>query len=106
MNKASKQKPAGKLMPLPIPGGKWWTVTMDFITGLPKTEDGKDAILVFTDKLTKMIHLVACTTACTAEGAAELFISEVVRLHGIPHFHVCSFLTEMPNLLQWCIRVL
>jgi len=83
-NKALKQKPAGELHPLPVPGGKWWTVTMDFITGLPSTSDGLDAILVFTDKLTKMIHLVPCATDCTAEMAALLFIREIVRLHGLP----------------------
>jgi hypothetical protein len=82
-NKNSTQKQAGELQPLPIPGGKWWTVTMDFITGLPMVQ-GFDAILVFTDKLSKMVHFAPCATDCTAQKAAELFIREVVRLHGLP----------------------
>ena len=74
----------GLLQPLPIPGGKWWMVTMDFITGLPVTTNGNDAILVFTDKLTKMVHFCACAIKVTALEAARLLIDNVVKLHGIP----------------------
>jgi hypothetical protein len=30
---------------------------MDFVTSLPRTADGKDTVVVFVDKLTKMCHL-------------------------------------------------
>jgi hypothetical protein len=83
-NKALSAKPAGLLMPLPIPTTKWHTVTMDFVSGLPKTPKGHDAVLVFTDKLTKMVHFVPTTVKCTAKVAAQLLLDHVIKLHGIP----------------------
>ena len=35
--KAEHQKPAGKIQPLPIHVWKWDKITMDFVTGLPRT---------------------------------------------------------------------
>ena len=44
------------LLPLDVPGTPWQSVSMVFITALPKTKAGKTAILVFVCKLTKMVH--------------------------------------------------
>ena len=57
---------------------------MDFITDLPPTVDGSDSIVVFVDKLTKMVHLAKTTKTCSAPEAARLFIDNVCRLHGPP----------------------
>ena len=86
MNKCSREKPAGLLNPLPIPIGKWSTVTLDFVTALAPAK-GKlkyDAIIVFVDKLTKLVHFAPCFKTCTAADAAELFLNNVVRFHGVP----------------------
>ncbi len=83
-NKASSRKKAGLLQPLPIAKGPWSSVGMDFVVGLPKTRAGQDAILVFVCRFSKMCHLVATTTNCTAEDAAILMVDNVVRLHGMP----------------------
>jgi hypothetical protein len=59
-------KPAGKLQPMPVPEGKWESVGMDFITGLPCTKEGYDSIMVVIDRLSKMVHLIPTTTSVTA----------------------------------------
>ncbi len=48
--KPSNRHPVGGLQPLPVPSGKWKTVTVDMITDLPKSYCGFDSILVFVDK--------------------------------------------------------
>ncbi|KAL0546357.1 hypothetical protein IC582_016265 [Cucumis melo] len=56
--KAPRQKPAGLLQPLTVPGWKWESVSMDFITGLPKTLKGYSVIWIFVDRLTKSAHFI------------------------------------------------
>jgi hypothetical protein len=51
--KAEHRHPTGLLQPLTIPEWKWEVVTMDFITGLPRTNKQHDSIMVVVDKLTK-----------------------------------------------------
>jgi hypothetical protein len=82
--KASQQVPAGLLQPLPIPKQPWDQVSMDFITQLPPTKAGWDAIVVFVDTFSKMIHLVPTKTTATAPETALLFFNNVVKLHGLP----------------------
>ena len=57
---------------------------MDFITALPKVTGNFDSIFVVTDKLTKIIHLIPTRTTASASDIAQLFVKEIVRLHGIP----------------------
>ena len=84
VNKSKTVKPAGLLQPLPIPEGKWDSVSMDFICGLPCSKAGFDSILVIVDRLSKLVHLVPTTTTVTAPEVAKLFVDNVVRLHGVP----------------------
>ena len=83
-NKPSQQSKMGLLQPLPIPTRPWSQVSLDLITQLPRSKAGHDAIVVFVDKLTKMVHYVPTTTTVTAPQLATLFIREVCRLHGVP----------------------
>jgi hypothetical protein len=83
-NKASNQKEAGLLQPLPAPHYKWESIGMDFIVQLPCTTAGHDSILVVVDRLSKLVHLIPTTTDVTALDVANLFIKEVVRHHGMP----------------------
>jgi hypothetical protein len=83
-NKPSQQATMGLLQPLPIPDRPWQQVSMDLITQLPRSSSGKDAIVVFVDKLTKMVHYEATTTTVSAPQLAALFFRSVVRHHGVP----------------------
>ena len=82
-NKSRRHKPFGALQPLPVPEKPWHTVTFDFIVKLPKTARGNDSICVFVDKLTKMVHFVACREELSAKDFAELYVDQIWRLHGL-----------------------
>ncbi|KAL0544440.1 hypothetical protein IC582_019555 [Cucumis melo] len=78
--KAPRQKPAGLLQPLSIPEWKWENVSMDFITGLPRTLRGFTVIWVVVDRLTKSAHFVPGKSTYTASKWAQLYMSEIVRV--------------------------
>ena len=82
-DKARRHKPFGKLQPLTVPEKPWHTVTFDFIVKLPKTARGNDSICVFVDKLTKVVHFVACQEELSAKDFASLYVDNVFRLHGL-----------------------
>jgi hypothetical protein len=57
---------------------------MDFIVGLSRTQSGYDSILVIMDQLTKVAHFIPAKTTYSGPQLAELYISRIVRLHGVP----------------------
>ena len=63
---------------------------MEFITKLPETRKAHDAIMVFVDRLTKMVHFAPTRTEASAEDVAHLFMEHVIRLHGCPEDVVCD----------------
>ncbi|GJP69448.1 hypothetical protein CLOP_g460, partial [Closterium sp. NIES-67] len=75
---------AGLLQPLDPPERPWQHFTMDYMSGLPAGPSRNNAILVVVDRLTKMAHFIACQQKITAEQTAQLFIANVIRLHGLP----------------------
>ena len=74
---------AGLLQPLPIPKAIWEDISLDFISRLPKV-GGVDTVLVLVDRLTKYAHFLLIKHPYTAKIVADLFVKEVVRLHGVP----------------------
>ena len=81
--KHSNTHPAGLLQPLALPQGVWMDLSMDFIEGLPKSQ-GYSVILIVVDRLTKYAHFMAVKHPYTAASIAQIFMDNVVRLHGLP----------------------
>nr|GEW00803.1 hypothetical protein [Tanacetum cinerariifolium] len=82
--KAEHLKPSGLLQQLDIPKWKWENVTMDFVTGLPRTPSGYDLIWVIVDRLTKSAHFLSKKKTDSIEKLAELYLKEIVCRYGMP----------------------
>lgn len=83
-SKATNQKPFGLHRPLDIPTRRWEQVHMDFITALPMSKDGHDAILTVIDRLTKTAVFIPTIKAISAKATARLFFDYVFRHYGMP----------------------
>ena len=53
------------------------------MTGLQRSSKGYDAIWIIVDRLTKLAHFLAYRTGMTLDQLAQLYIDEIMRLHGI-----------------------
>ncbi|GJT94798.1 putative reverse transcriptase domain-containing protein [Tanacetum coccineum] len=82
--KAECQKPSSLLVQPVIPVWKWENITMDFVTKLPKTSSGQDAIWVIVDRLTKSAHFLPMKETDSIEKLTSQYLKEVVSRHGVP----------------------
>ncbi|GJZ30120.1 retrovirus-related pol polyprotein from transposon TNT 1-94 [Tanacetum coccineum] len=82
--KAEHMKPSGLLQQPEIPEWKWEKVTMDFVSGLPRTPSGYDSIWVIVDRLTKSAHFLPMKKTDSIEKLAQLYLKEIVCRHGVP----------------------
>ena len=82
-DKVEQRQPRGLLEPLPITERPWDNVTMEFIIGLPKSEDSW-SIIVVVDRFSKYATIIAAPTNCTAEEMVRLFLKHVVKYWGLP----------------------
>src|SRR5438105_722337 len=82
--KADHLESAKQLQPLAIPSWKWEDLHMDSIVGLPRTQKGYDSICVIVDQLTKTAHFIPVKTRYPTNTYAELYISRIICLHGVP----------------------
>ena len=56
---------------------------MDFVTYLPKTKTGYDALLIMVDYVTKMMVLRPTYSAVITVDTTRLFVDSAVRAHGL-----------------------
>nr|GFB27981.1 reverse transcriptase domain-containing protein [Tanacetum cinerariifolium] len=82
--KAKHQRPSGLLVQPEIPVWKWDNITMNFVTKLPKSQQGYDTIWVIIDRLTKSAIFAPMREIDPLKKLAKLYLKEVVARHGIP----------------------
>jgi len=88
-------------------------VALDIVSGFPTTKTGFDAIVVFTDRLTKRVYVEPCTKTASARDLALIFFRTVFRSQGMPRVllsdngpqFTSAFWTEFFSLLQTDIRL-
>ena len=82
--KIERQRTAGLLQPSLIPEWKWEHITMDFVTALPRSPNGNNAVWVIIDRLTKPAHFLPFRVNQSTKVLADKYIKEIVHLHGVP----------------------
>ena len=106
-DKVDYQLSAGLLEPLPLETRPWESVSMDFITSLPKFE-GCESIMVVVDRYSKCTTFIAAPVDCKVDEAAHLFVKQIVKLWGVPKSIVSDrnpqftgrFFTELFKMLR------
>ena len=76
-------KPAGLLQPLPIPVRPWLDISINFVEGLPKSQQ-KDVILVVVDRFSKYVHFIPLAYPYISSRVAALYMQFFFKLHGMP----------------------
>jgi hypothetical protein len=57
---------------------------MDFIVGLPRTRASYGSIWVVVDRLRKAAHFIPVETTSNSAVLAQLYMSQIMCLHGVP----------------------
>ncbi len=105
--KSSTQAKAAPLHPNAILSQPWTHISIDMITGIPKS-NGYDAIIMIVDRFSKEIIPVACSTELSSEGWVRILHNEVYAKHGMPQViisdkgtqFISKFMQDLYNLLQ------
>ncbi|GKA02488.1 reverse transcriptase [Tanacetum coccineum] len=84
-NVIEQKKSGGFLEPLPTPKGPWESVSMDFITCLPKSK-GSGSIIVAVDRFSKYGTFIAAPPDVMTDDMAKLFFKNVVKFELLHEF--------------------
>ena len=82
--KAEHCRPMGLLQPLEIPEWKWESISMDFVTGLPRSKTGMDTIWVVVDRLTKSAVFIPMKLSWSMAQLTAAYVKHVVKRFGVP----------------------
>ena len=82
--KAEHQSPAGRMQPLFMLEWKWDYITIDFVVDLSRTRNGRDAVWMIVDRLTKSAHFLPVKISFSSDKLTKLYVNEIVSRHGVP----------------------
>ncbi|GJR66751.1 putative reverse transcriptase domain-containing protein [Tanacetum coccineum] len=82
---------SGLLQQPEIPVWKWEWITMDFVSGLPRTPSGYDTIWVIVDRLTKSAHFLPTKKTNTMDKLTQLYLKEIVCSSWDRHLPLVEF---------------
>ena len=111
-SKADKHSRQTKLVPMLTGERPFNEIEMDFVGELPESE-GFNAILVVTDRFTKVQHYIPAKTTRTAENIANSYVNNIWKLHDLqrqitsdhdPQF-ASKFLKELNRKLNINLRL-
>jgi hypothetical protein len=75
--------PPGLLQPLHVLVQKWFEISMDFINGLPTSEE-KYVMFVIINQLTKYSHFVGISSKSKASHVDDNYVKNIFKLHRFP----------------------
>ena len=87
-SKADRHGRQTKLVAMPTGERPFEEIAMDFVRELPESA-GFNAILVVTDRFTKVQHYIPAKTTWTAEDVADSYINDICKLYSLPR-HITS----------------
>ena len=70
--------------PLPVPNTKWHSVSIHWVSGLPLTTPGHDAIMTVVHRFLMSGIFIPCCKDLKAPDLACVFYRKVIRLNGCP----------------------
>ena len=81
---STQKRPDASMETRSVPENRWEVIHADWITDLPVTRKGHNAILVVHDSVTKYAYLIPASNTDTAEDTANKLFAQVFCLHGLP----------------------
>ena len=83
LNQTKRHAEWGKLHPILTPPRIFYTLTIDFILGLPRLKNGNNTMMSITDKFSKLLRTISGKDTWKAQDWAAVFLRHILTW-GIP----------------------